>query len=287
MNHLVENIKIARETLRIVREGRYRISSEQEVMLPSPSGYGTAEVIDTRQNRESATGRNFGSSSCRFSVVAQDTLEAARHISHPVVLSFANAFVPGGAFLLGSGTQEESLCRRSALYAAISSREAKGFYCYSRTHPVSQPHGRILYVGDVCVFRGMDNGLLEKPYVVDVVSAAAPNRRGFDCLLSRRRRNEVIIDRIRAMVFAAASHDRHSLVLGAWGCGAFGNSPEDVAGCFKRVLVDEGLCAFLDEVVFAIYGGEASRNFLAFQNAFSSVRETQEAVGLMRERSNP
>lgn len=287
MNHLIENIKIARETLRIVREGRYRTSSGREVMLPSPSGYGTAEVIDTRQNRESVTRRNAGLFPCRFSVVAQDTFEAARRIFHPVVLSFANAFVPGGAFLLGSGTQEESLCRRSALYAAISSREAKGFYSYSRTHPVSQPHGRILYVGDVCVFRGTDNGFLEKPYVVDVVSAAAPNRRGFDCLLSRRRRNEVIIDRIRAIAFAAAFHGRRSLVLGAWGCGAFGNLPEDVAACFRRVLVDEGLCSFFDEVVFAIHGGENSRNFVAFQNAFSSLPETQKAVGIMRQRSNP
>lgn len=279
MNSLVGNIKIARETLRIVREGRYRTSSGREVMLPSPSGYGSAEVIETRQDCESAAAENVGLSSCRFSVVAQDTFEAARRMVRPAVLSFANAFVPGGAFLLGSGTQEESLCRRSALYAAISSREARGFYRYSRTHPVSQPHGRILYACDVCVFRGMDNGLLENPYVVDVVSAAAPNRRGFDCLLSRRRRLDVITDRIRAVVFAAAAHDRRSLVLGAWGCGAFGNSPEDVSGCFRRVLVDEGLGASFDDVVFAIYGGESSRNLVAFQAAFPCARESQKGAG--------
>ena len=129
------------------------------------------------------------------------------------------------------------------------------------------------------LFRGMDNGLLENPYVVDVVSAAAPNRRGFDCLLSRRRRLDVITDRIRAVVFAAAAHDRRSLVLGAWGCGAFGNSPEDVSGCFRRVLVDEGLGASFDDVVFAIYGGESSRNLVAFQAAFPCARESQKGAG--------
>ena len=57
MKNLVKNIKITRETLRIVREGRYRTSSGREVMLPSPSGYGVVEIVDTQQNRESAAVR--------------------------------------------------------------------------------------------------------------------------------------------------------------------------------------------------------------------------------------
>ncbi len=58
------------------------------------------------------------------------------------------------------------------------------------------------------------------------------------------------------------------LVLGAWGCWAFGHRAENVAGYFRQVLVEEGRQTWFDDVCFAIYGSVNGRNFRAFQAAF-------------------
>ena len=51
------------------------------------------------------------------------------------------------------------------------------------------------------------------------------------------------------------------LVLGAWGCGAFGNDTARTAADFKAALVGEFAGAF-EEVVFAIADWSAERRYL-------------------------
>ncbi len=43
---------------------------------------------------------------------------------------------------------------------------------------------------------------------------------------------ETMIRRIRILLLIAAVNGYKNLVLGAWGCGVFGNKPGDVAGVF-------------------------------------------------------
>jgi uncharacterized protein (TIGR02452 family) len=47
----------------------------------------------------------------------------------------------------------------------------------------------------------------------------------------------------------AAAHGCHRIVLGAWGCGVFGNDPADVATAFRDALATRP--AF-EHVAFAI-----------------------------------
>jgi len=58
-------------------------------------------------------------------------------------------------------------------------------------------------------------------------------------------------------------------VLGAWGCGAFGNDPFDVAAAFLRVW-PQWASAF-DEVVFAIpsSGARSIDNLVAFRSGLA------------------
>ncbi len=77
-----------------------------------------------------------------------------------------------------------------------------------------------------------------------------------------------MIRKIRIMLSIAADKGYKNLVLGAWGCGAFGNKPEDVSRYFKTVIVDEGYGKFFDEVCFAIYGSEDGKNITAFRRLF-------------------
>ena len=70
------------------------------------------------------------------------------------------------------------------------------------------------------------------------------------------------------MLAAAAKYGYKTLVLGAWGCGAFGNKPKDVAEYFRQVIIDEGYGKGFDEICFAIYGREDGNNITNFRNVF-------------------
>lgn len=43
-----------------------------------------------------------------------------------------------------------------------------------------------------------------------------------------------------------------NIVLGAWGCGEFGNDAITVAGYFKKVIFEDNFLDVFDEIVFAI-----------------------------------
>jgi len=50
----------------------------------------------------------------------------------------------------------------------------------------------------------------------------------------------------------AAAHRHRRLVLGAWGCGVFGNDPAAVADAFAQWLASPLFAGAFDQVVFAI-----------------------------------
>jgi uncharacterized protein (TIGR02452 family) len=59
------------------------------------------------------------------------------------------------------------------------------------------------------------------------------------------------------------------LVLGAWGCGAFGNDPHHTAADFRNALENEFRGAFSD-IVFAITDWSLERRFLGpFRDVFA------------------
>ena len=70
------------------------------------------------------------------------------------------------------------------------------------------------------------------------------------------------------MLTEAYRHKYREIVLGAWGCGAFGNSPDMVAECFRLELIDNGFIKYFDKVVFAIKENNGGRNFVRFREIF-------------------
>lgn len=62
----------------------------------------------------------------------------------------------------------------------------------------------------------------------------------------------VMLERIRYILAVAADQGHRAIVLGAFGCGVFRNDPVEVAGFFRKVLLEEGYQALFDKIVFAI-----------------------------------
>jgi len=68
----------------------------------------------------------------------------------------------------------------------------------------------------------------------------------------------------------AAAHGYPDLVLGAWGCGAFGNDPHRTAASFREALAGPFAGRFA-RVVFAITDWSPERLFLGpFRDAFAA-----------------
>lgn len=71
-------------------------------------------------------------------------------------------------------------------------------------------------------------------------------------------------DKIKMILAAAKVHGFRTLVLGAWGCGAYYNPPAHIAALFRDVLGTHG--ASFDTVVFAVIG---DGNPAVFARAFA------------------
>ena len=265
----MNNIAAAKQALTITAEGKYETGGKT-VTLPE-TDTSAVEVITPEEGErligKGAEGYKRGII-CRISVTNEDSFAAAARYENALVMNFANAHHAGGGFLLGANAQEESLCRCSTLYASINSDKAGEMYRYNNTHLSRTESDYMLISPNVCVFRKNSGELLEKPFMTGVVTIPAPNRRGAALIASKKLIEETMTRRIRIMLTAAAERGYDSLILGAWGCGAFGNSPEDVAGYFRKVLIDEELGKCFDEVCFAVYGSEDGKNITAFREAF-------------------
>lgn len=75
------------------------------------------------------------------------------------------------------------------------------------------------------------------------------------------------VDRALAVM---AHHGHRHLVLGAWGCGVFGNDPEIVADQFA-VALEGPFAGVFEEVVFAVLDWSAERRFVRpFAERFTS-----------------
>jgi uncharacterized protein (TIGR02452 family) len=67
-----------------------------------------------------------------------------------------------------------------------------------------------------------------------------------------------------------ALHGHDSIVLGAWGCGAFGNDTNEIAGLFERVLQNNFEGAY-QRVIFAIVDRSERKRFIGpFQRIFAN-----------------
>ena len=264
--------QIANETIKITASRRYEAGGKT-VELPALD-YEKVVVFSHENGQkllEEDISRYFGDKLCETEVTGEDSFAAARRLNNPMVMNFANAHHAGGGFRHGAKAQEESLCRCSTLYASIKSSAAAEMYRYNNTHVSQVESDYMLLSPDVCVFRNEHCELLEQPFMAAVITIPAPNRHGAAAFASKELIAETMTRRIRIMLRIAAKHGCRELVLGAWGCGAFGNSPSEVSGYFKSVLVDEEYGRCFDKVVFAIYGKADGRNFMAFQKRFYST----------------
>jgi len=166
------------------------------------------------------------------------------------------------------------LSRSSGLYFCVKTKPV--FYNENILHDGTLYTDNIIYSPNVPFFRDEYNNFLETPYLLSIVSAPAPNVRSMEDIDEDLLYN-TLYNRALKILQIAYLHGHRTIILGAWGCGAFGNSPELVANVFL-----DSLAAFpvFDHVCFAVYDTkEGTPTYTAFKNA--NVVETLR-TGLIR-----
>ncbi len=207
-------------------------------------------------------------------VTNETTLGAARRLvaqgRRALALNFANGTDPGGGFLHGARAQEEVLCRSSALYATLA---GDPMYLAHRKRPLPDSTHWAIYSPDVPVFR-LDAGVeLAEPWALSFVSCAAP----YAPRIGQPRSGDLLRERIHRVLAIARAYRYSTLVLGAWGCGAFGNEPDRTAADFRHALQGDCAGAFA-HVVFAVTDWPSERRFLGpFRDVFTTAAGTPAA----------
>lgn len=180
------------------------------------------------------------------------------------VLNFASYKNPGGMFIKGSKAQEECLCHESFLYNVLKEFDSV-YYGYNRENL-----NRALYT-DRALYS--PNIIFEHEggrAIADVITCAAPNYTAFAKCQNMpeaelRERNTIALrSRIRFISNIVARHNIHTLILGAFGCGVFGQDPAEVSQIFK----EEFACSNVARIVYAVPAGMDRTNFKAFADRF-------------------
>ena len=181
-------------------------------------------------------------------------------------LDFASYKEPGGKFIEGSMAQEEALCHASDLYNVLSSKRAdEMFYKPNQTRLNKNLYNdNLLYVHDVVFFPDEAHDFMRK---TDVIVSAAPfaDAARKYCHVSENIINKALYTRIERILQVAKANNVRTLILGAFGCGVFGNDPAVVAKTFMYLLNKYQF----ETVIFAIPKGRNSANYDAFANIMS------------------
>jgi uncharacterized protein (TIGR02452 family) len=181
-------------------------------------------------------------------VVEQDCIYAALEAlpGRTCILNMADWTHAGGAVDAGSRAQEEELFRRSNLHKHLH----QSYYPLSLLQTV--------YSTDVEFFKeGFDKGFARMaiPRKFDVISAPAlcgPETTADGQHYVYSKDVDTMRTKIRNLILIAAEYRVDTLILSAWGCGAFHCPPTHTAQLFKEVIEEyDGL---IPNITFAIIG---------------------------------
>jgi uncharacterized protein (TIGR02452 family) len=258
---------MAAETLGICDKGGYQSPSKRPVEIRQQIHRAIRGSVLWRPDHV-FPGREIGvPRSGAIIVTPENICEACKrlvgHEERICILNSASPSKPGGEFLSGRRGQEESIARASALYPTIARHQEMYRYTLANASPLGSDY--MIYSPDVPFFRDDNGELMEEPFLVSIITAAAVQAnqcRGRAELEGAIR--DTMRRRLRKIIQIAIQYGHRVLVLGAFGCGIFGNDPFVVAELQKELLIDEGFSRYFDLVVNPIQDEFKEHNYEAF-----------------------
>lgn len=197
-------------------------------------------------------------------VINEDTVSALIGveeftIDRICVLNMASAKKPGGGVKNGAKSQEEDLFRCSNLSILVE----------DSLYPLTD--GECVYTEDVTFFKNSNYETID-PIVCDVVTIPAINLNSRNKQIETHHYIKSTKDRIRLMLSLAIERDCKIMILGAWGCGVFKNSPILMSSFFKEVIVQEGYGLYFHKIIFPVINdvNSAGNNYQVFKQTLEN-----------------
>lgn len=195
-----------------------------------------------------------------ITIVNSDTVSALIEynvLGKTCILNMASSKRPGGGVANGARAQEECLFRCSNLAQVIPTT----FYRLEEHEAI--------YTERAIFFKNKDYLYIDN-IECDVVTIPAINLNSSD---KNRNYEQVTKNKIRLMLSLAIKSNVKIMILGAWGCGVFGNDPNIMSQYFMDVLIGEGYNLNFNKVIFAIINDHNSvdNNFEIFKKRIGKV----------------
>lgn len=279
-----ERIAVYENTLRLAKKGHYTSPMGKEIticdtdkMISGTKFYGKKAVVDHKSLPKYET---------TLEVIDSDTLYAAKDLIdkgfNPCVLNMASFHTPGGGVTRGSSAQEENIFRRTNIFQSLYQFNGigtqYGIKQRDERYPLDYNFGGI-YTPNVTVFKGSDDTnytLLEEPFEVGVVSVAAVKNPHCENGKLAPWVVDTIKNKIRQILDIALENGHDSIVLSAFGCGAYKTPPTEMARLFKKVLTSDNYKNAFKVIYFAIINLKSTNgehnpqgNFKPFKDEFS------------------
>lgn len=284
----MNNIEILQETLQILDTGKYKVNGKEVKFQLSKERMAASHVLlpaDVQDICGRKLDRRPLADPCRIDCVKQDSYVAAIELMRdlqnagnrfkPVlVLNFANPVNIGGGVYKGARAQEEDLCRRSSLLRSLEAPHSLRYYSYNRKLHTHMGSDAMVFSPEVEIFRDEQGELMDETAIVAVLTCAAPMITYSMEGMSESEYRGMFYNRIVGVLKCAVYFGYEELVLGAWGCGAFGNDAAIVSDLFYRALKElvwDGHKAndLFQRIVFAVRSrGEESYNYKEFNRNF-------------------
>lgn len=275
-----ELVRVAKDTLSALKNKAYTLPNGNEVNIGSEMDKAIAGTKlyrpDDFAELEACKSKAIRSSKTRIHVSIDGTIQAASKLSmlgeaNIACLNFASATRPGGGFLSGAKAQEEDISRVSGLYPCLL--QCDEYYKVNNAIGSAFYTDHMIYSPNVPVIRNEYGQWLDSPHLVSIITAPAPMAK----LLKEHEPDslweipDIMSSRIDKVLTLAVAHGHRSLILGAWGCGAFGNDPILVSKLFK-IYLNGPFKNMFDHVVFALYDRTQTHpNTVAFLSDFTET----------------
>ncbi|KAL7794351.1 hypothetical protein V8C37DRAFT_66661 [Trichoderma ceciliae] len=283
---------------------RVKVAKETQQVLPSilqnlpgldPTASERLDYETLPPLQAASCPKRTASNKVTIRVVQEDSLNAAIELAKThgsesdrvVVLNNANPTTPGGPWLQGAMAQEEEICYRSSLSLSLHEE----LYPWSETQGIYSPDVVIIRDDHVSGHNLLVPNIEPKDLpIVRVISVAAPTGIKLNvekliltdgvqrttvgrAVYGRQKDRNMMKMKMRFCLRIAASKGHGLLVLGAFGCGEFGNPKDDVAACWLEVLREsEFQGGWWEEIWFAVVDPKGDGNFEIFADVLHGAQ---------------
>jgi uncharacterized protein (TIGR02452 family) len=259
-----KNKAIAEDTLKLIEKGFYTNNNGQSIKIAETIDkaiFNTKLYSPAELNELIIKPNGFeNNKKTSYEVCNETTLNAARKLiekgyKNVLCLNFASAKNVGGGFLNGSQAQEESIVRATGLYPCLL--KCKEFYEENNKIKSCLYTDNMIYSPNVPIIKDEEGKYLSEFVTASFITAPAVNAGVIKLRepINVAKIEEIMKRRINMALRIMLENHHENIILGAWGCGVFGNNPADIAQYFKEIIKENYEGCF-NKILFAVYSNK-------------------------------